>query len=340
MHFSIQPILFLLVFLSSTIFCSELKSSSEHARGHRIIPRSVAASNSKITTTPTKTKSVPVSSANSSVVDWKNIGHNASSTPSTTDRNVNSPITASSESPSTSQQIPTDNTNTQNFGGQHNPSDTNGTDDDNGNGDSNHDSNDGSGNVDSNSDQDNDGDDDDDDDDDGSSDTNAPSGGDSEGRPAMTTTAGDAANKRNESEAVAGSISNRNLGIGLGVGIGCVAVIGLAGLLVHNRRRQQRAASSLDENVNTRWRPQSFLGVVASVVAKLPRTPSQRSQGSASSATHFRAATGTAIGSGYGAVEHPSPDPSLPDQHGYFSQPPPLSRLDDHAQPQMQETRY
>lgn len=78
--------------------------------------------------------------------------------------------------------------------------------------------------------------------------------------------------------------SNKALGIGLGVGIGCIAALGLAGLLIHNRKKKQQLQGPLNDEaaatVPTRWRPQSFMGVVAAVVNKLPRSPSQRSKAS------------------------------------------------------------
>lgn len=109
--------------------------------------------------------------------------------------------------------------------------------------------------------------------------------------------------------------TNTSLGLGLGLGVGCVAAVGLAGLLVHNRRRlqeQEQAATDTPDQEQLRWRPQSFMGVVASVVAKLPRSPSQRSQMN----------TGMAIGSGLGAVEL-----AQDSSHSYSSQPPPLASV-------------
>ncbi|KAI8391786.1 uncharacterized protein BYT42DRAFT_558074 [Radiomyces spectabilis] len=115
-----------------------------------------------------------------------------------------------------------------------------------------------------------------------------------------------------DTQAVSGSMSNKALGIGLGLGIGCVAALGLAGLLVHSRRKRKEQLlfngnqNILDEtDVNTRWRPQSFMGVVASVVAKLPRSPSQRSNASEAAASTKTTSTGIAIGTGEGATEYP-----------------------------------
>ncbi|KAI9300696.1 hypothetical protein BJ944DRAFT_291504 [Cunninghamella echinulata] len=146
-----------------------------------------------------------------------------------------------------------------------------------------------------------------------------------------------------------GGSTHQALGLGLGIGIGCVAAVGLAGLLVHNKRKHNESNemnSHVDDpsasphnssspvsrsntimNSNTKWRPQSFMGVLSAVVSKLPRSPSQRSQ--TSTVSH-----GTAIGSGNGAVElqrHPSDASSFMYQHQQHS-PPPLMRVDEERQ--------
>lgn len=84
------------------------------------------------------------------------------------------------------------------------------------------------------------------------------------------------------------------LALGLCIGFGCLAIIGLVTLFIQNYKKRQRInhhsptdignffsekprlSPSLN-NVSTKWRPNSFLGVVASVVARLP---SSRSSGS------------------------------------------------------------
>lgn len=89
--------------------------------------------------------------------------------------------------------------------------------------------------------------------------------------------------------------TTHKLAIGLGVGFGCLAIIGLVILFLQNYKKKQRIShhspndtvgKKLTENlrslpssndINTRWRPNSFLGVVASVVARLPAS---RSSGS------------------------------------------------------------
>ncbi|CAO3610360.1 unnamed protein product [Mucor fragilis] len=94
------------------------------------------------------------------------------------------------------------------------------------------------------------------------------------------------------------NFSNRDLGLGLGLGFGGFSILALAALLIQNYKKRQRNHSSLrisnhiDNNgvfftetpsifkrksasrqskqsslVNTKWRPQSFLGVVAGVIA-------------------------------------------------------------------------
>ncbi|KAI9281462.1 hypothetical protein BY458DRAFT_574788 [Sporodiniella umbellata] len=77
---------------------------------------------------------------------------------------------------------------------------------------------------------------------------------------------------------VSNSVSNKALGIGLGVGIGCVAALGLAGLLFHNKRRRLQESMVENSDIGTRWSPQNFRDVVASTVSNLPRSPSQRSR--------------------------------------------------------------
>lgn len=147
-------------------------------------------------------------------------------------------------------------------------------------------------------------------------------------------------NRVSETQAVQGSMANKSLGIGLGVGIGCVAAIGLAGLLVANKRRRNSAATSSNEysdepGPDTRWRPQSFMGVVASVVAKLPRSTSLRSMRSMRSqgrSTASQEPAGMAVGAGHGAIEDPQVaalgrHPSNSSTRSAASQPPSLARV-------------
>ncbi|KAI8145102.1 hypothetical protein BJV82DRAFT_604956 [Fennellomyces sp. T-0311] len=178
-----------------------------------------------------------------------------------------------------------------------------------------------------------------DDDDDDSTQTSE-DGGDGVPTPEESVTS-DPTNTRSETQAVEGSVSNKALGIGLGVGIGCVAAIGLAGLLVANKRRrsntQSSSSSSMDDpNVSTHWRPQSFMGVVASVVAKLPRSASLRSNRS-----HPRESAGMAVGAGHGAIEDPhnvlGRHPSNSSSRSAASQPPSLARVHEHPGERMHE---
>ncbi|KAI8885815.1 hypothetical protein K501DRAFT_331676 [Backusella circina FSU 941] len=86
---------------------------------------------------------------------------------------------------------------------------------------------------------------------------------------------------RTHEMAVNNNVPNKALGIGLGVGVGCIAALGLVGLLFHSKKKKQQDDEQPSSQY-TRWRPQSFMGVVASVVSKLPRSPSQRSKASSS----------------------------------------------------------
>ncbi|KAI7905081.1 uncharacterized protein BX663DRAFT_501647 [Cokeromyces recurvatus] len=111
--------------------------------------------------------------------------------------------------------------------------------------------------------------------------------------------------------------NNKELGIGLGVGIGCIAALGLVSLLfIHKRKKQQKEPMNNEReisSISTRWQPQNFMGVVASVVSKLPRTPSQSSKASTNNNVDIKSpkSIGIAIGHGEGAVEI-DPSYSLP----------------------------
>ncbi|ORE05326.1 hypothetical protein BCV72DRAFT_336652 [Rhizopus microsporus var. microsporus] len=75
------------------------------------------------------------------------------------------------------------------------------------------------------------------------------------------------------------------IGISVGAVAGCVAAAGLAGMFIYRRRQDKEQQSEVepDEHVNTRWRTQSFMAVVAGAVAKLPKrsdsSGSNRSRG-------------------------------------------------------------
>lgn len=73
------------------------------------------------------------------------------------------------------------------------------------------------------------------------------------------------------------------IGVSIGAVVGCIAAAGLAGMFIYKRREKNDGQDPEDLNgtseVNTRWRTQSFMAVVAGAVAKLPK----RSNSSASS---------------------------------------------------------
>lgn len=93
-------------------------------------------------------------------------------------------------------------------------------------------------------------------------------------------------NKNTPKNSVGTVVPGNALGIGLGVGIGSIAAMGLLGLLfLYRKKNQDILPSSNNNELNTKWRPHSFMNVVASVVAKLPRSPSQKSKSSANTSS-------------------------------------------------------
>ncbi|KAG2202950.1 hypothetical protein INT47_008982 [Mucor saturninus] len=114
--------------------------------------------------------------------------------------------------------------------------------------------------------------------------------------PAAYHGAGTSENHFHTKEGYKSLTTTHKLAIGLGVGFGCLAILGLAVLFLQNYKKKQRishhsptdATSNFffaekprsltsSNDISTRWRPNSFLGVVASVVARLPAS---RSSGS------------------------------------------------------------
>ncbi|CAO3621334.1 unnamed protein product [Cunninghamella echinulata] len=137
----------------------------------------------------------------------------------------------------------------------------------------------------------------------------------------------------------------RNLGIGLGVGIGCIAAIALAGLLIYNHRHKNGQSSSRsfnslgnnnsDDAVNTRWRTQSFMGVVAAVVAKLPRSASLRSKSSSTNSQNnnhhhssYSSTSMNATGLAYTTSHQLHHNPSA----SSIGSPPPLTEVNNHVE--------
>lgn len=73
------------------------------------------------------------------------------------------------------------------------------------------------------------------------------------------------------------------IGVSVGAVAGCIAAAGLAGMFIYRRREKTNHDQDVEDmnqtsEVNTRWRTQSFMAVVAGAVAKLPK----RSNSSAS----------------------------------------------------------
>ncbi|KAI9254667.1 hypothetical protein BY458DRAFT_325437 [Sporodiniella umbellata] len=88
------------------------------------------------------------------------------------------------------------------------------------------------------------------------------------------------AQKNSDGETVEATHQNKIIGISVGAVVGCVAAAGLAGMFIY-RRRQDQETEEVPDEVNTRYRTQSFMAVVAGAVAKLPkRSDSSSSSGS------------------------------------------------------------
>ncbi|KAI8997859.1 hypothetical protein BDB01DRAFT_772688 [Pilobolus umbonatus] len=90
------------------------------------------------------------------------------------------------------------------------------------------------------------------------------------------------------------------VGVSIGAVVGCLAAAGLAGMFIykrHQRNVHDKDVEDLNETseVNTRWRTQSFMAVVAGAVSKLPNrsnsSSSQRSIGIGVMGSLRRAAT-------------------------------------------------
>ncbi|KAI9027365.1 hypothetical protein CLU79DRAFT_741561 [Phycomyces nitens] len=257
------------------------KHSSAHHTTHSVTHKHTAHTTTlKHTTTPSPASSSP--SPSPSIV----LSPNTSSTSSVNGGSAgqSTDIQPTEDQPTEDQPTPDQPTSEQ-------PTEDQPTD--NNNGESSTDSND------NNSDDDNS--DDDNSDESGSSDDNGPNT--TAANPSVPDPNANNSNAISESNPVNGSVSNKSLGLGLGLGIGGIAAVGLAGLLVHNRRKNESRSNSTiidDPNARTRWRTQSFMGAVAAAVSRLPRSPSTRSNSSGAS----RVQSGQAFGTGRGAVEH------------------------------------
>ncbi|KAG1244904.1 hypothetical protein G6F68_015256 [Rhizopus microsporus] len=84
------------------------------------------------------------------------------------------------------------------------------------------------------------------------------------------------------------------IGISVGAIAGCVAAAGLAGMFVYRRRQSKEQESDVvPDELNTRYRTQSFMAVVAGAVARLPkhRDSSRSSRSSGVMGTIRRAAS-------------------------------------------------
>ncbi|KAH8549161.1 hypothetical protein BGW37DRAFT_503832 [Umbelopsis sp. PMI_123] len=119
--------------------------------------------------------------------------------------------------------------------------------------------------------------DDNDDDDDGRSDDDShpaatpmviPSATVSHPLPSMTADLENPTNKQTESEAVRADRANKIIGIAVGLGCVVIGAAGLSGIVIARKRDKARQVVLDDGELQTRWRPQSFLAVVTTAVSR------------------------------------------------------------------------
>ncbi|KAI8581772.1 hypothetical protein K450DRAFT_278844 [Umbelopsis ramanniana AG] len=126
-------------------------------------------------------------------------------------------------------------------------------------------------------------DDDDDDDDDGDDDDEDDSSDDGSNiavahiitpsvtvsaRPSVTANLESPTSTQAESEAVRAERANKIIGIVVGLGCVVIGAAGLAGIIIIRKREKARQIVLDDPDVQTRWRPQSFLAVVTTAVTR------------------------------------------------------------------------
>jgi hypothetical protein len=93
--------------------------------------------------------------------------------------------------------------------------------------------------------------------------------------PSLTTASETPTKTQTGSEMVQAERANKIIGIVVGLGCVVVGAAGLAGFIV-SRRRDKASQISLEQgDVQTRWRPQSFVAVVATAVSRLQKTCSR-----------------------------------------------------------------
>ncbi|KAI9249048.1 ras guanine nucleotide exchange factor domain-containing protein [Sporodiniella umbellata] len=80
-----------------------------------------------------------------------------------------------------------------------------------------------------------------------------------------------------EGRTVEAGTHSKIIGISVGAVCGCVAAAGLAGMFIYRHRQKKQEEEAVPDELNTRYRTQSFMAVVAGAVAKLPKRDSARS---------------------------------------------------------------
>ncbi|KAI9285114.1 hypothetical protein BC943DRAFT_380631 [Umbelopsis sp. AD052] len=87
-------------------------------------------------------------------------------------------------------------------------------------------------------------------------------------RPSVTAYLESPTNTQAESEAVRAERANKIIGIVVGLGCVVIGAAGLAGIIIIRKREKARQIVLDDQDVQTRWRPQSFLAVVTTAVTR------------------------------------------------------------------------
>jgi hypothetical protein len=91
-------------------------------------------------------------------------------------------------------------------------------------------------------------------------------------RPSVTAYLESPTNTQAESEAVRAERANKIIGIVVGLGCVVIGAAGLAGIIIIRKREKARQIVLDDPDVQTRWRPQSFLAVVTTAVTRAQQT--------------------------------------------------------------------
>ncbi|GAB5593602.1 hypothetical protein Unana1_08502 [Umbelopsis nana] len=106
--------------------------------------------------------------------------------------------------------------------------------------------------------------------------------------PSLTTSIDNPSNTQTDSETVQAERTNKNIGIVVGLGCVVIGAAGLAGVIISRRQDKARQVIMGEGDVQTRWRPQSFLAVVATAVSRFQQTCSRDNSVKSNTASEHR----------------------------------------------------